>query len=44
MDLESYETFEAPIPEELKDKLAAGSEVAYWVIEGRKMLVGVRSE
>jgi len=42
MDLETYETFEAPIPEELKDKLQQGGEIQYWVIEGRKMLVGTR--
>lgn len=42
MDLETYETFELPIPEELKDKLQQGAEAMYWVIEGRKMLVSVR--
>jgi len=44
MDLESYETFEAPMPEEMKDKLIAGSEISYWIIEGRKMLMTIRSE
>jgi len=42
MDLETYETFEAKIPEELKNKIEQGGEVLYWVIEGRKLLVGVR--
>ncbi|MEM5814489.1 MAG: translation initiation factor IF-5A [Candidatus Aenigmatarchaeota archaeon] len=42
MDLETYETFESPIPDELKDKLQQGAEVMYWIIEGRKMLVSVR--
>lgn len=42
MDLETYETFESPIPEELKDKIIQGVEVQYWVIVGRKMIVGVR--
>lgn len=42
MDLETYETFEVAVPEELKDKITQGAEVQYWVIEGRKMLVGVR--
>jgi len=42
MDLETYETFESPMPDELKDKLQQGAEVMYWVIEGRKILVSVR--
>lgn len=42
MDLEDYSTFEARIPEELKEKIVQGGEVLYWVIEGRKMLVGTR--
>jgi translation initiation factor 5A len=43
MDMETYETFESPIPEEMKDQLQQGAEVSYWVIEGRRMLVSVRS-
>ncbi|MEM5778480.1 MAG: translation initiation factor IF-5A [Candidatus Aenigmatarchaeota archaeon] len=43
MDLTEYETFELPIPEELKDKIAQGKEVSYWIIMGRKMLMEVRS-
>lgn len=39
MDLESYETFEAPIPEELKGKVKQGIEVHYWILMGRKMIV-----
>ncbi len=42
MDLESYETFEAQIPEDLKDQITQGCEVAYWIIMGRMMLVGVK--
>lgn len=42
MDMETYETFEVTIPEDLKDKMRQGGEVNYWVIEGRKMLVGAR--
>ncbi|MBU5575394.1 MAG: translation initiation factor IF-5A [Candidatus Aenigmatarchaeota archaeon] len=44
MDLETYETFECQIPEELKDKITQGIEVQYWIIEGRKMIVSIRSE
>ena len=42
MDMTDYETFEITIPEELKDKIAQGKEVSYWVIMERKMLVEVR--
>jgi translation initiation factor 5A len=37
MDLETYEVFEAPFPEEeeLKSKLVSGVEVEYWRILGR---------
>jgi translation initiation factor 5A len=37
MDLETYEIFEVPLPEEenLKSKLASGVEVEYWRILGR---------
>jgi translation initiation factor 5A len=42
MDLETYEVFEVPIPEELKDKIEQGIEVIYWDIVGRKMLVQIR--
>jgi len=42
MDMETYETFDAEIPEELKGKIDAGVEVIYWVILGRKMLVSLK--
>ena len=36
MDLETYEIFEAPLPEEeLRSKLASGVEIEYWRILGR---------
>lgn len=36
MDLETYEIFEAPLPEEkIKSKLASGVEVEFWRILGR---------
>ncbi len=43
MDLETYETFDATIPEELKDKITQGGEVQYWILTERIMLVSVRS-
>jgi len=40
MDMETYEVFEAPFPEEeLKSKLASGVEVEYWRILGRTKIV-----
>lgn len=38
MDMESYETFDAPIPEELKDKVIAGTTVLYWDITGTRVI------
>jgi len=37
MDLENYEMLDAPVPEEeeLKNKLASGTEVEYWRILGK---------
>jgi len=32
MDLDSYETFELEIPEDLKDQLSDGCSIVYWVI------------
>ncbi|MBU3904597.1 MAG: translation initiation factor IF-5A [Nanoarchaeota archaeon] len=42
MDLESYETFEVPIPDEMKDIIIQGAEIAYWIIMDRKMLIGAK--
>jgi len=42
MDLETYETFESPIPEELKGKIKQGGEVLYWILMERKMLMQVK--
>ena len=40
MDLETYEIFEAPLPEEeIKSKLASGVEVEYWRILGRTKIM-----
>src|SRR2546427_6169815 len=41
MDLESYETFETPMPddEELKRLMAPNAEVEYWDVLGKKMIV-----
>jgi len=44
MDLETYQTFETPFPEEedLKSKIAEGVEVEYWDILGRKKINRVK--
>jgi len=38
MDMETYETFEASVPEEFKGKLDSGREVLYWKI-GNRILI-----
>lgn len=38
MDLESYETLEIVIPEELKSELTDGDQVEYWDVEGAKVI------
>jgi len=45
MDLETYETFETPMPteEELKSRIANGVEVEYWKILGRVKIIRVKS-
>lgn len=40
MDMQSYETFEAKIPDELKGQLEQGKEITYWSLMGRKLLQG----
>ena len=42
MDLESYETMDLDIPEELKDQVAEGKEVLYWTIMGSKIMKQVK--
>lgn len=42
MDMETYETFEMEIPEELKKQVREGVEVLYWVIMGTKVMKQVK--
>jgi translation initiation factor 5A len=42
MDMETYETFESPIPDEMKGKIKQGGEILYWIVMGRKMLMQVK--
>src|SRR3990172_7132884 len=41
MDLESYENIEIPYLPELKEKLAPETQVEYWDIEGKKVIMRV---
>ncbi|MEK6809888.1 MAG: translation initiation factor IF-5A [Nanoarchaeota archaeon] len=43
MDIETYETFEMEIPEELKEEVKEGKEVLYWTIMGSKVMKQVKS-
>lgn len=43
MDLETYQVFEAPAPdEEIRPRLASGVEVEYWRIMGRTKIMRVK--
>lgn len=41
MDLETYEMFQLPVPEEYKDSLKAGEDIMYIVAMGRKKIMRV---
>ena len=43
MDMETYETFDMEIPEELKEEVKEGKEVLYWTIMGTKVMKQVKS-
>ncbi len=44
MDMENYENFEMPIPEEdsLEGTIAQGAQVEYWIVMERRKLIRVR--
>ena len=42
MDMETYETFEVPIPDELHNDLVEGAEVGYIVALGNKKLMRIK--
>ena len=42
MDMEDYDTFEVPIPDELRDQLLEGAEVDYIVAMGNKKLMRIK--
>jgi len=41
MDMETYETFEIPIPDEYKGQLNPGNEISYLIALGRKKITRV---
>jgi translation initiation factor 5A len=41
MDLETYEMFQLPIPDELKDSLTPGEDIQYLIAMGRKKITRV---
>lgn len=44
MDMESYETFDLKIPDELKEDVSEGITVLYWDILGDKVMKQIKSE
>ena len=44
MDLETYETFDLKIPNDLKEQCVEGCNVLYWVVLDNKVMKQVKSE
>jgi len=44
MDMETYETFDLKIPEELKGQAVEGTQVLYWIILSDKVMKQVKVE
>jgi translation initiation factor 5A len=42
MDMQTYETFDLLIPDELADKVIAGAKVMYWNIMGKKLMKSIK--
>jgi len=42
MDMETYETFDLKIPEDLKDNIKEGSQIIYWIIMDEKIMKQVK--
>ncbi|MGC8644830.1 MAG: translation initiation factor IF-5A [Thermoplasmata archaeon] len=41
MDMETFEQFSAPIPEEFKEKAKSGAEVEYWESMGKRKIMRI---
>lgn len=44
MDVETYETFDLAVPEELKGQCVEGTTVLYWIVLDDKMMKQIKSE
>lgn len=44
MDMETYETFDLKIPEELKGEITEGLTVVYWAVMNDKVMKQIKSE
>ena len=42
MDMETYETFELKIPDELKGQVKEGSQVLYWIVMNQKVMKQIK--
>jgi translation initiation factor 5A len=42
MDIETYETFDLPIPEELKGQVVEGVQVLYWIVLNQKVMKQIK--
>ena len=42
MDVETYETFDLKIPEELQEKITEGIQIVYWTILGDKVMKQIK--
>ncbi len=44
MDMDTYETFDMKIPEELKPQVIEGAQLVYWVVLDNKVMKQVKAE
>jgi len=42
MDMESFETFDLKIPEELRDQVKDGIQVIYWIMLDQKVIMQIK--
>lgn len=42
MDMDTFETFDLPIPDELKGQVVEGSEVLYWVVLNERVMKQIK--
>ncbi|MFH0752245.1 MAG: translation initiation factor IF-5A [archaeon] len=43
MDMDSYETFDMHIPDDMKDQVKEGSEILYWTVMNDKLMKQVKN-